>query len=148
MHIGELAHKATVNIQTIRFYEREGLLPPPARNDSGYRCYDAGDLDRVTFIKRNQELGFALEEIKQLLDLHRVVAGMTFPLRHKPTELRSIIAIGHDRLEVINQKVRTLHSMRRRLMSMLQQLEASTIAACPASKSTPKTARKTLQKTS
>jgi hypothetical protein len=87
MHIGELAHKATVNIQTIRFYEREGLLPPPARNDSGYRCYDAGDLDRVTFIKRNQELGFTLEEIKQLLDLHRVVAAMTFPLRHKPTEL-------------------------------------------------------------
>ena len=148
MRIGELAGKAAVNIQTIRFYEREGLLPVPGRNDSGYRCYETGDLERVTFIKRNQELGFTLDEIKQLLDLHRVVAAMTFPLRHKPSELREIISIGHERLEVINQKVRTLHTMRRRLTSLLQQLEAPTVAACPASKVTRKAAHKTLQKTS
>src|SRR5215472_12318505 len=114
MHIGELARKAAVNIQTIRFYEREGLLPVPARNHSGYRCYETVDLERVTFIKRNQELGFTLDEIRQLLDLHRVVAAMTYPLRHKPTELRAIIAIRRERLEVIEQKVRTLHTMRRR----------------------------------
>jgi DNA-binding transcriptional MerR regulator len=148
MRIGELAGKAAVNIQTIRFYEREGLLPPPARNDSGYRCYETGDLERVTFIKRNQELGFTLEEIKQLLDLHRAVAAMTFPLRHKPSELHSIIALGRERLEVINQKVRTLRTMRRRLTSLLQQLEAPTVAACPASKVTHQAAHKTLQKTS
>ena len=138
MHIGELARAAAVNIQTIRFYEREGLLPVPTRNNSGYRCYDTGDIERVTFIKSNQELGFTLGEIKQLLDLHRVVAAMTFPLRHKPTELLGIIAIGRERLEAINQKVRTLHAMRRRLASLLQQLEAATLAACPASKSNPK----------
>jgi DNA-binding transcriptional MerR regulator len=145
MLIGDLARKASVNIQTIRFYEREGLLPVPSRNNSGYRRYEAADLERVTFIKRNQELGFTLEEIKQLLDLHRVVAAMSFPLRHKPAELRAIIEIGHERLEAINQKVRTLHTMRRRLSSLLQQLEAATVAACPASKTAAKAADKNLK---
>ena len=148
MLIGELARKAAVNIQTIRFYEREGLLPVPSRNNSGYRRYETADLERVTFIKRNQELGFTLEEIKQLLDLHRVVAAMTFPLRHKPGELRAIIEIGRERLEAINQKVRTLHTVRRRLTSLLQQLEGATVRACPASKSPRRVADKNLHKTS
>jgi MerR family transcriptional regulator, copper efflux regulator len=138
MHIGELARAGAVNIQTIRFYEREGLLPVPKRNKSGYRCYDTDDIERVTFIKSNQELGFTLGEIKQLIDLHRVVAAMTFPLRHKPTELLGIIAIGRERLEAINQKARTLHAMKRRLASLVQQLEVATLAACPASNSNRK----------
>lgn len=138
MQIGELARKAAVNIQTIRFYEREGLLPAPSRNHSGYRCYEPADLERVNFIRRNQELGFTLEEIRQLLELHRAVAAMNFPLRHKPGELRAIIAIGRERLEAINQKVRTLQTMRRRLTALVEQLEAATVASCPASKSSPR----------
>jgi DNA-binding transcriptional MerR regulator len=101
-----------------------------------------------SFLKRHQELGFTLEEIKQLLDLHRVVAAMTFPLRHKPGELRAIIAIGRERLEAINQKVRTLHTGRRRLTWLLQQLEGATVTACPASKSPRRVADKNLHKTS
>ncbi len=135
MHIGDLAAKAAVNIQTIRFYEREGLLPVPSRNQAGYRCYGPSDLERVTFIKRNQELGFTLGEIMQLLDLHHIVSAMPLPLRRKPSELRGIIAIGHERLDAINQKLRTLHTVRRRLVSLLQQLESATVATCPASKS-------------
>jgi DNA-binding transcriptional MerR regulator len=135
MRIGELAAKASVNIQTIRFYEREGLLPVPQRNKSGYRSFTTGDLERVTFIKRNQELGFTLAEIMQLLDLHRVVAAMPLPLHRKPTELREIIALGHERLEAINQKLRILQTMRRRLTSLVKQLESATVATCPASKS-------------
>jgi DNA-binding transcriptional MerR regulator len=146
MRIGELAHQAAVNIQTIRFYERRGLLPAPARNSSGYRSYEKNDLDRVTFIKRNQELGFTLEEIKQILDLHRVVAVMTFPLRHKPSELRAIIAIGRERLATINQKVRTLRAMGLRLKSILQQLDAAAVATCPASKPARKVATRNLPK--
>lgn len=147
MRIGELAAKASVNIQTIRFYEREGLLPVPHRNRSGYRSYAANDLERVTFIKRNQELGFSLGEIMQLLDLHRVVAAMPMPLHRKPSELRGIIALGHERLEAIEQKLNTLQTMRRRLTSLLQQLESATVATCPASNSlrqvaSPKSARR------
>jgi len=132
MHIGELARKAAVNIQTIRFYERQGLLPAPARNDSGYRCYAPSDLERVRFIRRNQELGFTLAEIRQLFELHQAVAAMSFPLRRKPSELRGIIAIGHERLDAINQKVRTLQTMRRQLRTLLRHLEAPTVATCPA----------------
>lgn len=133
MRIGELSSKAGVNIQTIRFYERQGLVPPALRNRSGYRCYSAADLERVTFIKRNQELGFTLREIQQLLELHGAVAAMPLPMRRKPNELRGIIAIGHERLDAINQKLRMLHSVRQRLKSVLRQLEGVTVAACPAS---------------
>jgi DNA-binding transcriptional MerR regulator len=140
MHIGELASKAAVNTQTIRFYEREGLLPVPVRNQSGYRCYSDADLERVTFIRRNQEIGFTLTEILQLLELHRVIAAMPLPIRRKPRELHGIIAIGRERLDAIDQKLRTLHTMRRRLTSLLQQLESATVATCPASRSLPRKA--------
>ena len=135
MHIGEMAAKAAVNVQTIRFYEREGLLPVPSRNQSGYRCYGSVDLERVTFIKRNQELGFTLVEIAQLLELHRVVAAMPLPIRRKPSELRGIIALGHERLDAINDKIRSLRIIQRRLTSLLKELESAAVATCPASTS-------------
>ncbi len=142
MHIGELARSVGVNIQTIRFYERRGLLPRAKRNQAGYRCYDMADRDRLTFIRRNQDLGFTLDEIKQLIDLHRVVAAIPKPLRRKPGELRGIIAIGRERLEAIDEKMQSLQNMRRQLMSMLQQLESPVVVACPVSqearKSPPK----------
>jgi MerR family copper efflux transcriptional regulator len=135
MHIGELAAKAAVNVQTIRFYEREGLLPVPSRNQSGYRCYGPVDLERVTFIKRNQELGFTLAEIAQLLDLHRVVAAMPLPIRRKPSELQGIIALGHERLDAVNDKIRSLRLIQRRLTSLLKELETAVVVTCPASTS-------------
>ncbi|HEY0786796.1 MAG TPA: MerR family transcriptional regulator [Acidobacteriaceae bacterium] len=145
MRIGELAQKAAVNIQTIRFYERRGLLRAPLRNSSGYRAYEKSDLDQVTFIKRNQELGFTLEEIKQILHLHSVVAAMAFPLRQKPAELSAILAIGRERLACINQKARTLRAMGLRLTSIVRQLEAATVATCPASTPARRVAKKHLQ---
>ncbi|HLX83124.1 MAG TPA: MerR family transcriptional regulator [Terriglobales bacterium] len=135
MHIGELAAKASVNVQTIRFYEREGLLPVPSRNQSGYRCYGSVDLERVTFIKRNQELGFTLVEIAQLLELHRVVAAMPLPIRRKPSELQGIIALGHERLDAVNDKIRSLRLIQQRLTSLLKELEMAVVATCPASTS-------------
>src|SRR5262245_33868993 len=99
MRTGELAHRASVNLQTLRFYEREGLLPKPPRTASGYRAYQKTDLERVLFIKRNQELGFTLAEIRQLIDLHGVLASMVskkFLIR--PKELEGIIEIGRERL--------------------------------------------------
>lgn len=69
MKIGELAHDAGVNVQTVRYYERRGLLPEPERRPSGYREYGPGTLDRLHFIRRAQELGFTLTEIRELLAL-------------------------------------------------------------------------------
>lgn len=67
--IGELARRAGVNIQTVRYYERRGLLDEPRRRESGYRVYDSSVLQRLRFIRRAQELGFTLGEIGDLLAL-------------------------------------------------------------------------------
>ena len=67
--IGELSNAAGVNVQTVRYYERRGLLPQPARRASGYREYPRSDIARLGFIRRAQGLGFTLAEIEELLSL-------------------------------------------------------------------------------
>jgi len=78
--IGRVAQSAGVAIDTIRFYEREGLLPEPKRRPSGYREYDLGTVARLRFIRRAKDLGFTLEEIRELLalsaDRHGGVEGV------------------------------------------------------------------------
>ncbi|NLE26812.1 MAG: Hg(II)-responsive transcriptional regulator [Clostridiaceae bacterium] len=69
MTIGKLAKQCGVGVETIRFYEREGLIEEPQRRDSGYRQYPEETARRVRFIKRAKELGFTLKEIRELLDL-------------------------------------------------------------------------------
>ena len=142
MHIGELARAAGVNIQTIRFYERQALLPKPTRNSSGYRSYEHKDVERVTFIKRNQELGFTLTEIKQLIQLHGSMAALPKPLRRKPDQVRAIISLGRERLSVIDEKVSLLRAMRRELSAVVDYLENMSGTVCPVSGSSPASARK------
>lgn len=69
MTIGQVAKKANVNIQTVRFYERRGLIPEPPRRSSGYRQYSGDDVARIQFIKHAQDVGFTLKEISELLSL-------------------------------------------------------------------------------
>src|SRR5574338_116078 len=69
MTIGEVATRSRVNIQTVRYYERRGLLPAPRRSTAGYRQYPEDVVPRIRFIKRAQELGFTPEEIAELLAL-------------------------------------------------------------------------------
>ena len=67
--IGRLARAAGVNVETVRYYQRLGLVGEPAKPESGFRHYPADTLDRIVFIKRAQQLGFRLEEIRELLEL-------------------------------------------------------------------------------
>jgi len=69
MKIGELARRAEVGIDTVRYYERQGLLPAPERLASGYRRYDQSDVARLRFVRRAKALGFTLVEIRELLAL-------------------------------------------------------------------------------
>lgn len=69
LKIGQLASRAGVNIDTVRYYERAGLLPEPPRRPSGYRAYDDGAVRRLRFIRRAKTLGFTLEEIGELLSI-------------------------------------------------------------------------------
>jgi MerR family transcriptional regulator, mercuric resistance operon regulatory protein len=145
MHIGELARSAQVNVQTIRFYERQGLLPRPMRSPAGYRCYEARDLERVIFIQRNQELGFTLTEIQELFQLHEAMMARSGRKRRKSDQVQAIITMGRDRLQTINRKIRTLHDMRRNLAVVVKRLESANITTCPVAKSPAKGKRKNLK---
>ncbi|KAF1723462.1 MerR family transcriptional regulator [Lysobacter silvisoli] len=70
MKISEAAVASGCHLETIRYYERVGLMPPPTRTGSGYRAYTPGDVERLRFITRGRELGFSLEEIRSLLRLN------------------------------------------------------------------------------
>src|SRR4030088_1328640 len=67
--IGDLARATDTKVETIRYYERIGLLPPPARTSGNYRAYGAEQLNRLSFIPRARDLGFSIEQVRTLLDL-------------------------------------------------------------------------------
>ncbi|MFY9844280.1 MAG: MerR family transcriptional regulator [Terriglobales bacterium] len=129
MTIGELAAKAAVNIQTVRFYERRGILPEPLRSGSGYRCYDKNDLEALCFIRRSQELGFTLQEISQLLPLHRTVARLPSlkdrTQKQRPREMQQMAGVARRRLQQVEQKLRLLKTMRGQLLTFIAQLETA-----------------------
>jgi MerR family mercuric resistance operon transcriptional regulator len=102
LKIGQFAQRAAVNLQTIRFYEREGLLPEPPRLSSGYRLYTDTMVRRVRFIKRAQEIGFSLAEIRELLSLR--ADG-----RRERNEVRTI---AQAKIADIEDKMRTLKAMK------------------------------------
>ncbi len=101
MTIGRLAKTAGVNIDTIRYYERHGLLPRAARRDSGYREYAAADVARLSFIRRAKELGFSLADIAELLSLSQN--------RH---DVRGVKRKAEERLEQVERKIRELQRVR------------------------------------
>lgn len=105
---GELAKRGGVNAETIRYYERRGLLPKPPRSASGYRVFSADDARRVRFIKRAQELGFSLKEIEELL-----------ALRVSPTGTQGdVLKLAEAKIADIEEKMKSLRSMKRVLQSL------------------------------
>jgi DNA-binding transcriptional MerR regulator len=136
MRIGELARKAGVNVQTVRFYERRRLLREPNRTASGYRSYERADLESLVFIKWCQPLGFTLKEVRQLLRLHAAVAKLPARRRGaKPSELESIVRMGQEKLASIEQRVKLLKRMSEQLRTIIGELQGRQVPVCPASKS-------------
>jgi|SRR5580698_512160 MerR family copper efflux transcriptional regulator len=134
MRIGELARHAEVNIQTLRFYEREGLLPAPLRSGSGYRIYEISDLERVRFIRNCQGLGFTLREIQQLIHLHSGLSRSRRAVAMKPVPVLEIIELANERMLVIDEKIRALNSMRDELITLVNTLANTSPAVCLASR--------------
>jgi MerR family mercuric resistance operon transcriptional regulator len=118
----QVADAAGVNIETLRYYERRGILRPPRRNRAGYRQYDQEAVDVVRFIKRAQSLGFTLEEVEELLALRRPRAGRC------ATVQKAAIA----KIDQIDIKLRALNSMRTALAELVAACtdDAATLA-CP-----------------
>jgi len=110
--IGRLAAATGVNLETIRYYERIGLMPEPGRSGGGHRLYEAAHRRRLAFIRRGRELGFSIEEIRALLDLSQ-------PQRRACEEVRTIAA-AH--LEDVRAKIADL--------ARLESLLAHTVRQC------------------
>lgn len=118
--IGRLADEAGVNVETIRYYQRRGLMAEPDKPMIGHRRYDLEAIKRVHFIKRAQVLGFTLEEIGGLLELDEACAC---------AETRELAA---HKLQVIEEKLADLKAMRKALTALLHQCDAgATKGGCP-----------------
>ena len=119
---GELAQQAGVNVETLRFYERKGLLPEPPRRVSGYREYPPESVQRVQFIKRAQELGFSLREIKELLAL-RVQAGTT---------CADVRQRAREKVADVQQKIADLKAIERSLEKLVRSCSGrGPLSECP-----------------
>ena len=111
--IGQVASHAGVNVQTIRYYERRGLIPEPDRTQSGYRRYPEEAVRRVGFIKRAQELGFSLNEISDLLKL-RVRSA---------TACATVEKRARSKIAVVEEKIADLRRMKRVLGRLVAACE-------------------------
>lgn len=105
LRVGELAKQAGVNMQTIRYYEREGLLPKPPRTAGGYRAFPADAVARVCFIKQAQAVGFALDEVRELLELRN----------HPETACPQVQRRAEAKIGDVSAKLRDLQTIRRQL---------------------------------
>lgn len=120
--IGKVARQAGVGVETIRFYEREGLIEEPARRPSGYRQYGPDVVDRLRFIRRAKELGFTLKEIKELLDL-RLDPSVT---------CGDVKKRAQEKIADIEGRIATLKGMKQALTQLARACEGKgSIDGCP-----------------
>jgi MerR family mercuric resistance operon transcriptional regulator len=109
MTIGRLAKEAGVNVETIRYYQRRGLLVEPPKPLGGHRRYPPAALDRIAFIRRAQKLGFSLAEVQALLEY---VDGRSW---------RETRAIAERKYSALSMHVKQLNTMRRALRNLIQK---------------------------
>ncbi len=119
--IGKAAELTGCNIETIRFYEKQALLPPAERSPGGHRLYSAQQVARLGFIRRSRELGFSMDEIRQLLSL---VDGNAVSCE----QVKSV-ADGH--LADIRARIEDLRKMERSLKQLSARCSGADIPECP-----------------
>jgi Zn(II)-responsive transcriptional regulator len=118
--IGELAKRAGVNIQTVRFYEREGVLKALGRKESGYRLYNEESLKKLRFIRHAKELGFSLKEINELLDLKLKTVPRCDKVRGK----------AENKLSEIHTKIAHLKQLQKTLKSLVSDCTKRVLSDC------------------
>ena len=122
MKIGTLAKRADVAIDTVRYYERQGLLPAPVRLASGYRDYDDGDVSRLQFIRRAKALGFTLAEIRELLDLSS----------RREADMAGMKSAALQKLADVDDKLAELQRIRKGLDALVASCPGhGALAQCP-----------------
>jgi Cu(I)-responsive transcriptional regulator len=120
--IGKLAKQADIGIETVRFYERQGLIDPPLRTDSNYRIYPQEEVTRLKFIKRAKVLGFTLKEIKELLRL-----------RHDPHATKADIKNRTlEKIKDVKQKISDLTKIKEALELLSDSCDGhGSLESCP-----------------
>jgi MerR family mercuric resistance operon transcriptional regulator len=119
--IGGLSKHTGTNIETIRYYERVGLLPAPARSSGGYRLYGTDHLKRLNFVRRARALGFSVAEVRKLLTLA--------DQKRRPCAEVRVVAKAH--LEDVKAKIADLRQMERVLKDTVARCEAGGGSHCP-----------------
>ncbi len=109
MRIGQVAAQAGVNVQTLRYYERRGLLEEPRRRPSGYRTYRPDAVRLVRFIKKAQDLGFTLREVQELLRLRQ----------SRPRSRTQVRSMAEAKIRDIDEKTRRLRAIRKALSVLI-----------------------------
>jgi Cu(I)-responsive transcriptional regulator len=120
MNIGELARTADTKAETIRYYERIGLLAAPPRTAGNYRDYSVAHVSRLTFTRRARDLGFSIEQIRALLDM----------ADQKEQSCEAVDTIAREHLADVKRKLADLTALRRELESMIGQCRHGTVAEC------------------
>ena len=118
--IGELATTTDTKVETIRYYERVGLVPKPKRTAGNYRSYEASHLGRLSFIRRARDLGFSIEQVRNLLGL----------ADQKDRSCETVDAIARGHLADVDRKIADLKQLRRELDVIIRQCHHGTIAEC------------------
>lgn len=119
--IGELSRRTGVNIETIRYYEKSGILPAPPRTEAGHRVYDEEHLKRLSFVRRCRELGFGLDSIREML---RMVDG-------GDVTCEQVRSIAKDHLDDVRTKIVDLKQMEKTLSGTVSRCEGGEDPDCP-----------------
>lgn len=120
MKIGDLARATGTRVETIRYYEAEGLIPKPARSAGNYRVYEQAHLDRLSFIRRSRELGFTVDQVRTLLRL----------ADDRDAPCGEVDAITAAHVDEIDRKLADLQALRGELVRRLEGCRGPTIADC------------------
>lgn len=120
MRIGELARRTGVRVETIRWYEKAGLIDPPPRSAGNYRDYDAAALARLSFIRRGRDLGFSLEQINELMNL----------TLDPSADCAQVDAIAREHLGEIERKIADLSALSRELGTLLDTCAGGSVEDC------------------
>lgn len=119
--IGALSAQSGVNIETIRYYERIGIMPAPPRTEGRQRVYDEVHVKRLTFIRRGRELGFSLDEIRDLLGL----------VRDHDLTCAEVKAMTEEHVTDIRRKMKDLKKLERVLTDLAAQCSGDAVPDCP-----------------
>ena len=122
IQIGEFARRSGCHVETVRYYERIGLIPAPPRTVGGYRLYEAADVRRLMFARRARELGFTLEEVGTLMALS------THNVRSACVEVRQLAA---DHLAVVRAKIADLQTIEGVLADAVLRYDVDELPGCP-----------------